>query len=317
MLGQTYYHQTIRKYVILFGTLFNDLSVHKRNSSGQIVSKIKVPIAYGPKQKFITRIGQDPSINRKVAIQLPRMGFEMTAITYDPTRKLNTMGQRVHKTYVNGAPSIKKMFNPVPYLFNFSLFIFVDNAEDGTQILEQILPFFTPEFTTTINVLTEMDLKLDVPLIINGVGNEDVYDGDFSTRRTIIWTIDFTLKGYIYPEIKSGSKIIKSIDVSFRDMDAKTTSSGELYNFALESSTNFSPQFLKLESNTEGQPGTFLLENSASGLSAGNIISNVNVTEFGGEGVDQMGRDDIQTTVTITPFNPYADYNEDTGQFTQ
>ena len=119
------------------------------------------------------------------------------------------------------------------------------------------------------------------------------------------------------PEIKSGSKIIKSIDVSFRDIDAKTTSSGELYNFALESSTNFSPQFLKLESNTEGQPGTFLLENSASGLSAGNIISNVNVTEFGGEGVDQMGRDDVQTTVTITPFNPYADYNEDTGQFTQ
>ena len=107
MLGQTYYHQTIRKYVILFGTLFNDLSVHKRNSSGQIVSKIKVPIAYGPKQKFITRIGQDPSINRKVAIQLPRMGFEMTAITYDPTRKLNTMGQRVNKSYVNGAPSIK------------------------------------------------------------------------------------------------------------------------------------------------------------------------------------------------------------------
>lgn len=317
MLGQTYYHQTIRKYVILFGTLFNDISVQKRNSAGQLVSTQKVPIAYGPKQKFITRIGQDPSVNRKVAIQLPRMGFEMTSITYDPTRKLNTMGQRVNKIYTNGVPSIKKMYNPVPYIFSFSLFIFVDNAEDGTQILEQILPFFTPEFTTTINVLTEMDLKLDVPLIINSVANEDVYDGDFATRRTIIWTLDFTLKGYIYPEIKSGAKIVKSIDVSFREMGKQSSGKGVLDNFSLETSTNFSPASLILEENTRGFPGTVLLESSDSGLSGGNIISNINITELGGEGVEQLQTDNVQAKVTITQFNPYADYNEDTGQFTQ
>ena len=317
MLGQTYYHQTIRKYVILFGTLFNDISVQKRNSAGQLVSTQKVPIAYGPKQKFITRIGQDPSVNRKVAIQLPRMGFEMTSITYDPTRKLNTMGQRVNKIYTNGVPSIKKMYNPVPYIFSFSLFIFVDNAEDGTQILEQIIPFFTPEFTTTINVLTEMDLKLDVPLIINSVANEDVYDGDFATRRTIIWTLDFTLKGYIYPEIKSGAKIVKSIDVSFREMGKQSSGKGVLDNFSLETSTNFSPASLILEENTRGFPGTVLLESSDSGLSGGNIISNINITELGGEGVEQLQTDNVQTTITITQFNPYADYNEDTGQFTQ
>ena len=317
MLGQTYYHQTIRKYVILFGTLFNDISVQKRNSAGQLVSTQKVPIAYGPKQKFITRIGQDPSVNRKVAIQLPRMGFEMTSITYDPTRKLNTMGQRVNKIYTNGVPSIKKMYNPVPYIFSFSLFIFVDNAEDGTQILEQILPFFTPEFTTTINVLTEMDLKLDVPLIINSVANEDVYDGDFATRRTIIWTLDFTLKGYIYPEIKSGAKIVKSIDVSFREMGKQSSGKGVLDNFSLETSTNFSPASLILEENTRGFPGTVLLESSDSGLSGGNIISNINITELGGEGIEQLQTDNVQTKVTITQFNPYADYNEDTGQFTQ
>ena len=317
MLGQTYYHQTIRKYVILFGTLFNDISVQKRNSAGQLVSTQKVPIAYGPKQKFITRIGQDPSVNRKVAIQLPRMGFEMTSITYDPTRKLNTMGQRVNKIYTNGVPSIKKMYNPVPYIFSFSLFIFVDNAEDGTQILEQILPFFTPEFTTTINVLTEMDLKLDVPLIINSVANEDVYDGDFATRRTIIWTLDFTLKGYIYPEIKSGAKIVKSIDVSFREMGKQSSGKGVLDNFSLETSTNFSPASLILEENTRGFPGTVLLESSDSGLSGGNIISNINITELGGEGVEQLQTDNVQAKVTITQFNPYSDYNEDTGQFTQ
>lgn len=317
MLGQTYYHQTIRKYVILFGTLFNDISVQKRNSAGQLVSTQKVPIAYGPKQKFITRIGQDPSVNRKVAIQLPRMGFEMTSITYDPTRKLNTMGQRVNKIYTNGVPSIKKMYNPVPYIFSFSLFIFVDNAEDGTQILEQILPFFTPEFTTTINVLTEMDLKLDVPLIINSVANEDVYDGDFATRRTIIWTLDFTLKGYIYPEIKSGAKIVKSIDVSFREMGKQSSGKGVLDNFSLETSTNFSPTSLILEENTKGFPGTVLLESSDTGLSEGNIISNINITELGGEGVEQFQTSNVQTKVTITQFNPYADYNEDTGQFTQ
>ncbi len=314
MLGQTYYHQTIRKYVILFGTLFNDISIQKKNSSGQIVSTIKVPIAYGPKQKFITRIGQDPALDKKAAIRLPRMGFEMTSITYDPTRKLNTMGQRVNKTYVNGVPNIKKMYNPVPYIFSFSLFIFVDNAEDGTQILEQILPFFAPEFTTSINVLTEMGLKLDVPLIISSVANEDVYDGDFATRRTIVWTLDFILKGYIYPEVKGNSKVIKSIDISFRNMSTDTTSQSvsDTEYFVLENSTDFSSNYFILEDGEK-----IITESSDSKISIGNIISNINVTQLGDsdEQIIDFNKRNVETEVKITTFNPYADYNEADGTF--
>ena len=210
MLGQTYYHQTIRKYVILFGTLFNDLSVHKRNSSGQIVSKIKVPIAYGPKQKFITRIGQDPSINRKVAIQLPRMGFEMTAITYDPTRKLNKMQKfRQVKTGEDGKV-LNFNYTPVPYNVNYTLNIFTATAENGLIIVEQILPFFQPEYTVTINMVPDLGIKRDVPIVLNSVDYQDSYDGNFTTRRAVIYTLSFTAKTYLFGPM-TNQKVIKKV----------------------------------------------------------------------------------------------------------
>jgi len=198
MLGQTFYHQTIRKYVVLFGTLFNDLNIEKKNSSGNVVSRQKVPIAYGPKQKFLTRIRQDPNIDRQVAIQLPRMGFEMTSLTYDPIRKLNSVGKIIGRpANTEGKNTLRKMFNPVPYNMDFQLFVFVDNAEDGTQILEQILPFFTPEFNVTINAVSELGIKLDVPISFNSASLEDTFDGEFTARRTLIWTLDFFMKGFL------------------------------------------------------------------------------------------------------------------------
>ena len=204
MLGQTFYHQTLRKYVIVFGTLFNDINLEKRDGSDNVVSRQKVPIAYGPKQKFIRRIRQDPNLDRQVAISLPRMSFEMTAMVYDPVRKLNSVGTIKNiATSTGGFNTMRKMFNPVPYTMDFQLSIYVDNAEDGTQILEQILPFFTPEFNVTLNVIPDMNLKLDVPIILNGASLDDTYDSDFETRRTLIWTIDFFVKCFIYPDIKS------------------------------------------------------------------------------------------------------------------
>ena len=158
MLGSTFYHQTIRKYVAVFGTLFNDINIERKNSSGTVVEKLKVPLAYGPKQKWLLAV-QDTTADRKVvATRTPRMGFAMTGVSYDPARKLSTIGRNVAANTSSATTNINTMYNPVPYNFDFELFILVKNAEDGTQILEQILPYFTPEFTVTVNTIPDMNI---------------------------------------------------------------------------------------------------------------------------------------------------------------
>ena len=215
MLGSTFYHQTIRKYVAVFGTLFNDINIERKNSSGTVVERLKVPLAYGPKQKWLLAV-QDTTADRKViATRTPRMGFAMTGISYDTARKLNTIGRNVKANTSSTTTSMVTMYNPVPYNFDFELFILVKNAEDGTQILEQILPYFTPEFTVTVNTIPDMNIKADVPIVLNSSSVADEYEGDLSARRTITWTLSFTLKGFIYPNITSG-QVIKTIEVNFR-----------------------------------------------------------------------------------------------------
>ena len=215
MLGSTFYHQTIRKYVAVFGTLFNDINIERKNSSGTVVEKLKVPLAYGPKQKWLLAV-QDTTADRKVvATRTPRMGFAMTGVSYDSARKLNTIGRNVAANTSSTTTNMITMYNPVPYNFDFELFILVKNAEDGTQILEQILPYFTPEFTVTVNTIPDMNIKADVPIVLNSSSVADEYEGDLSARRTITWTLSFVLKGFIYPNLTSG-EIIKTIEVNFR-----------------------------------------------------------------------------------------------------
>ena len=215
MLGSTFYHQTVRKYVAVFGTLFNDLNIERKNSSGVVIEKIKVPLAYGPKQKWLLAI-QESTVSRKVsAIRIPRMGFALTGLSYDSSRKLNTIGRNLAANTAAGTSSLMTQYNPVPYNFDFTLYILVKNAEDGTQILEQILPFFTPEFTVTINTIPEMGIKADVPIVLNSADVADEYEGELATARTITWTLSFSMRGYIYPDIKTGS-VIKTIEVNFR-----------------------------------------------------------------------------------------------------
>ena len=214
MLGSTFYHQTIRKYVAAFGTIFNDINVERKNSAGAVLERIKVPLAYGPRQKWILALQETTTDRRVVQTRLPRMGFALTGTTYDSTRKLNTIGRNFNAN-TSSPGSVMTQYNPVPYNFDFSLFILVNNAEDGTQILEQILPYFTPEFTVTINTIPDMGIKTDVPIILNSADMSDEYEGELATRRTIIWTLSFLLKGQIYPDIKSGT-IIKTIEVNFR-----------------------------------------------------------------------------------------------------
>ena len=306
MLGQTFYHQTIRKYVVLFGTLFNDLNIEKKDSSGNVVSRQKVPIAYGPKQKFLTRIRQDPNIDRQVSIQLPRLAFEMTSLTYDPIRKLNSVGKIMGRALpTEGQGTLRKMFNPVPYNMDFQLFVFVDNAEDGTQILEQILPFFTPDFNVTINAVSDLGIKLDVPISFNSASLEDTFDGEFTARRTLIWTLDFFMKGFLYPDIKGGGKIIKSVQVDFHEFDGLADKVPDIDKMRLETSSVTSSDFLNLETGD-----SVLLE---TGDFAGDTISRITVTPVGGKDVDVDLSGEVDANTTITIFNPAVDSDPETG----
>lgn len=201
MFGQVFYHKSLRKYVTLFGTLFNDIYINRTLNDGRVAETLKIPITYGPKQKTLLRLDSDPLLNRPFEINVPRMAFEMTGMSYDPSRKLIT----TNKGYIKANPDndgIKYMYNPVPYNFDFSLYVTVKNAEDGTRILEQILPYFTPEWTTTVNLISDMDVKLDIPTVINNVSSEDSYEGGVDERRIIIWTLNFTMKGYIFGPVK-------------------------------------------------------------------------------------------------------------------
>ena len=182
---------------------------------------MKVPLQYAAKEKMLTRIESDPNIQRETAISLPRMSFELTGLEYDSSRKLTTTGRIAVKDADN--PSrLKYQYNPVPYNFKFNLSIYVKNAEDGTKIIEQILPFFTPDWTTSVNLIPEMDVKVDIPIVLDRVSVEDIYEGSFDKRKTLMWNLDFTLKGYVYGPIKK-SAVIKFANTSFYIPDNNIT----------------------------------------------------------------------------------------------
>ena len=209
MFGQVFYHDTIRKYVILFGTLFNDVYINKGDGTNT-TQTIKVPISYGPKQKFLVRLEQDPGINKPVAIQLPRMAFELLDISYAAERKLPTIN-KISVQNPNDTNKVSYQYMPVPYDLTFNLHIMVKQARDGTRILEQILPFFTPEWTATLNLDPTMQHRYDIPVILNSVTSEDTYTGNFVERRAITWTLSFTLKGYVFGPTRSQKAIKTSI----------------------------------------------------------------------------------------------------------
>ena len=201
MFGSTWYNGTLRKYIILFGTLFNNVYINRQLNSGQIAQTIKVPLTYSPKEKMLARLKGDPNLNRPVAMTLPVMSFEILGMEYDPTRKLNTINKFVNIKNTDKSQQ-KFQYNPVPYNIQFNLNIMVKNAEDGNRILEQILPYFTPEWTATVNLVPDMGIKLDIPIILDSVDMQDSYEGDFGERRAMIWTLSFILKGYIFGPTK-------------------------------------------------------------------------------------------------------------------
>lgn len=214
MFGKPFYFSLIRKYVILMGTLLNDIRITRTDFSGNVTSLLKVPITYAAKDKMLARVLQDPALDKTNAVPaMPMISFEMGKMEYDGSRKLNTIG-RIAVKDTTDISKFKYQYNPVPYNINFKAYVYVKNAEDGTKIIEQILPYFTPDWTTTVNLIPEVEVTMDIPIILNNINQIDKYDGAYSERRAIIWELDFTLKGFIYGPIKS-SGIIKFIRTQF------------------------------------------------------------------------------------------------------
>ena len=201
MLGNKhFYNRTIRKIVVAFGTMFNDIDLVRFDRSGNSHQKFKVPLSYGSKEKYLTRITSDPNLTKSIGTLVPRMSFSMDSISYDASRKQMTT---LNSFSYSSSEGLKTQYTPVPYNFDFSLSIYVRNTEDGTQILEQILPFFSPDFTVTVDFIPEMGKTYDMPVILNSVNTTVDYEGDMMTTRLIIWDLTFTVKSFIWPPVKS------------------------------------------------------------------------------------------------------------------
>jgi len=212
MFGSHFYNEIIRRNIVGFGTLFNNITLKKVDPSDgtTVLEEEKVPLAYGPKQKFLTRLEQNPDVDRKIAITLPRLYFEMTGIDYDSPRKTSPI-QKYRTIIQSDGTEVKEQYVPVPYNIDFELGIIAKSQDDGLQILEQILPYFQPSFNITLNIIPDMDEKRDVAITLNNVSYDDEWDDNFLERRYITWSLSFTAKSYIYGPFDQASVIKKAI----------------------------------------------------------------------------------------------------------
>ena len=211
MFGTYFYNESMRRMTVAFGQLFNKIQIKRKDSSGSTIQSIAVPLAYAPKEKFLTRLDQQPDLDqREFAVTLPRMSFEISGISYDGSRKLTRIQKyKTVKTDKEGKV-MNYNYTPVPYNISYTLNIFTATAESGLQIVEQILPFFQPDYTITVVAVPELDIKRDVPIILNDVNYEDSYSGDYTSRRAVIYTLNFTAKTYLFGPAQT-QKVIKEV----------------------------------------------------------------------------------------------------------
>jgi len=208
-MANTTYNRVIRKLVVGFGNLFDNITLVRYNPDNSEAQRMLVPIVYAAKEMYVKRLEDDPNLDKKIQTALPKMSFEMTGMTYDATRKQNTN----IKNFASTSEGVVSQYNPVPYNFDFNLYIYVRNIEDGTQIVEHIIPYFAPDYTIKLNLIPEMGVVKEVPIILNSANQEIEYEGDAHTveTRMIIWTLNFTVKGFIYGNISSTGLIKTSI----------------------------------------------------------------------------------------------------------
>ena len=227
MLGQQFYHETIRKVIVSFGTMFNDIQLVRKDNDGNISQTMKVPLAYGPREKFLVRLREDVDLTKQVAISLPRIGFEIRNLSYDPTRKLNRV-QKFKTVKGSAAKQLDTQYMPVPYNLELELYVMAKQSDDALQIVEQILPYFQPDYTITIRDLGG-GTKRDVPVILNSISYEDNYEGDFEQRRALIYTLSFNAKFYLFGPVSS-AKVIKTVQVDqYTDMPDKSPKREQRY----------------------------------------------------------------------------------------
>jgi len=240
-----FYNRTIRKVVISFGTIFNEIFVHRFDNQRKEQQRFIVPLVYGAKEKYLTRITTDPTLTKSVSTVVPRMSFNLDSLAYDLSRKKQSTLQNFSYKQNTG---VNAQYVPVPYNFDFSLSIYVRHTEDGTQILEQILPFFTPDFTVTVNFIDDICQKYDMPIILNSVTNNTDYEGDMMTTRLITWDLQFTAKGYIWPPVKSGIGLIGQ----FSNVGGPNGTGG--YGGAITNVYNFENEFKNVDIVTKLNP---------------------------------------------------------------
>ena len=278
-----FYHEIIRKTVIAFGTLFNKIQIRKTDDSGNIVSVIEVPLAYGPTQKFLARLEQSPDLNKPFQMNLPRMSFEISGINYDSRRK-TTVTQTFLSHNVSDKSDIRKAYMPVPYDIDFELSIMTKQNDDMLQVIEQILPYFQPSYNLTVDLIESIGEKRDIPIILNNITMQDDYEGDFSTRRALIYTLRFTAKTYLFGPVSTDnatSDIIKKVSIGFVSGESTKSPTRELtYTVEPQATKNYTGTVVTNISNDVEVSDTTIEVNSASSISSKSYITINNETLY-------------------------------------
>ena len=215
-----FYHEILRKTIISFGTLFNNITIQKKDASDTDFSVMKVPLAYGPTQKFLARLEQSGDLNKSTSLSLPRMSFEFTGLTYDSSRKVTTT-QKIAVKDPNTAKKVNKTFTPVPYNMQFELSIMSKLNDDALQIVEQILPYFQPAFNLSVQLVETLREKRDIPIVLENITMQDDYEGDYSSRRVLLYTLRFTAKTYLFGPVTRVEPIKKATLSYYTDEESK------------------------------------------------------------------------------------------------
>ena len=268
-----FYNEILRRTIISFGTLFNSITVKQTNSSDNVVSVVRVPLAYGPTQKFLARLEQSAELSKSTAMTLPRMSFEFTGLTYDSTRKVSTTQQYTVKDPDNGSES-KKVFMPVPYNMQFELSIMTKLNDDALQIVEQILPYFQPAYNLSVELVESIQEKRDIPIILENITMQDDYDGDFTTRRVLLYTLRFTAKTYLFGPATSATKdIIKRSTISYlTGTDSSNTQRELTYSTVPRATKNYTGDATTTISADITKTAKLIEVEDASGLTAKSYI---------------------------------------------
>ena len=277
-IANHFYNETTRKYVALFGTIFNQLKVTRKDNAGTTTQSMLVPLSYAPFQKVLARLNQDPDLlnSRRTAIRLPRMSFEVTSITYDPSRKVAST-QKMRKSSAETEGSRAFMYASVPYNLDFSLYIMTKYQEDATQLMEQILPFFTPDWTVSAKMVPDLD-PIDIPVVLNSVTTEDLYENDFETRQSILYTLSFTLKGFYFGPQKT-KKVIKFIEANMHTDTTANTASEERVIIKPGMDANGQPITLRGEEATatatidNGRVDTITINSDGQGYASAPVVT--------------------------------------------